>query len=1550
MSGTVIYANENLVVSGDFVTLEGWHYQGYVDISRETYQDLPINVLEATNEGYAEQIISIPRSQGNDAHYTLSFLCEVAHEQPGWLRIFKGEGDGEELCSIELKPASARKQGQSPATAGQPLVFNPIAYELKLDLPLEQNEKIKIRIVSPKNAPSDFISNLRITRIKLLLELAPLKLASMQFDEQTVAPDSTLYLCLGTTSLGQAHRLTFVPEPGNAWIGTDCSLTANGNPLEAVTAAPDWGVNQALSENWLIDCPWIDDQRRYEFELSLHNRYTAEAYRIPVSLGHHRLGFTNEQEAAYYPVFEYAQSVDLGVQVVSYYTGQPVAGQTVNWTVEGSGVQAAVVSQDDGWCGYTFVPEAAGDFVLTASVASPYYASGVVTREFQVKVLQSDPWKALNTVVGDERTPWETQGYPNRGSAHEIRLDVPTGSPFAGTTLKLYAAGDSLDQLGVDVSPDLENPVPVDDGAPLWTLTSADQLDGLFQLSLACSKLKLRSPLKPMSLARNRVKVGRTFEANKSPVVDEQESVLLRVQVLHATDSGAGEPVINAYVDWHTPERVVQSRTGAGGWASLLYTPAAAGELTVTAKIKAYPEADSIDQAFAVNAIASSPWKSAVRILLDNKPVELSSLGMLCRRGQSHVLKVEPISDAWVGKNISLHWRGVAPPIGLVPSDLGVPKALVTDGVLWTLESGAGAESVSSLFDLQLRIDGVEIVQALSGRLLSVDLHDEVKLMLDQVSAALDDQVLYPCLGTRHRFKVLPNELSPLVGLEVACEWSGDSAEELEASVEPKLHLPQVLDDGGAVWTLDFSRSERPGRFALTLALPQLEFRAHAKPMALNHNKVRIHILQESALDPVVGQQSQPLWAQICSHFTGRPVSGVTVEWWADDHGSDERTDDEGWSRFAFTPTTAGTYTVIAMVTSLFDDHNESRDITVKALASDPWDDLMVSFEGHPVRWGEKTCFPRRTGTYTLSVKAKSGSELLKHQIALGMTGTGPEQLNMRFLEPGLGKPLPFSEAGFDYQFMVNAENDGSFGLCFASDRLANLSPVNAMSLGEGEQVVKIAERLRVKQTLLWGDEVSEQITIVSAVTGKPMADVVVTWRSPDLGEMTATTNFYGVASVRFVPSTAGAFELNAAVGGTQYSESIALPFYLNEPCEIRSLQSDEPSGHPGAEVAAQVVVVSARTGEPLADVEVAWEYPGIKIASTKTDDTGKSGVKFRLPPIKEGWLRAFVKGGYAGWEVRSMKFTAIPNADTWLQEFTLWLNGEEVDLAGGELKILRGVSNELELRVRPHSWLIPWAELALEDHSETEPAGLGFSPELGVSRKLDGSPVRWSVWTDPSSSDAFTLKFTSQTLPDHLLKGQIIDFDASAELEVSFDTFAESFGSNVYPCLGATHTIRVKAKSGSRLIGSQVKLGWEGASAESLGIVLTPALDVEQLLDKEELVWTLDCKDGTRNDVFSLTLNKADHQWATKPLAMSLGHNSVTAKRGFDQNYNVVTITATSTFLNVPASGVFVSVFWQGGSDYIYTQENGVATYPAGTQLREFRINNLYDGTQILL
>ncbi|VVN40705.1 hypothetical protein [Pseudomonas fluorescens] len=1569
MSNPGVYANESLIRNGKFfLGLTQWNTWGAVFREGESWQGVQTSFMAIKNGGRASQDLWIPQTPGEDARYTLSFLCETRHEKSGWVFIFKGE---EKLHEIELKPHNplGHAQGQAHREAGRPLELELKEYILPLGGAFARDDTLRIEIHSPLNNENDRYSKICITHLDIQLQLDDLKLQAVRLDQEHLTPEQKVYLCVGAW-LGEEqnplpmimpHQLSFEPEPGNAWLGTKAALLSTGNPQEAVRVEPDWGVDQLLTSAWSIHVPYKPDvPLPYEFSLSVHNQYRAEAFPICISLGHHRLVFKDKREAPYYPVLGLKQCVRLGVQVVSFYTSQTIEGCTVNWSVAGGTVKAASNTDEQGWAYYDFEPTEAGLAVIDASVESLYYASGVWTENIEVPVLANDPWKDLRAVVEGVETAWDAQGYPNRGTSHDlrVRLPLPSGSPLLETGFSLRWSGDSPEQLGVDVSPALEVPIKGTGADMVWTLSSEDKRDGSFKLSLVCSKLLSPSPPKPMSLARNRVRIGEVREANRYPIVDEAESVLLRLQAVHETVSGDGDPVTNALVEWIIPEgEPVRDVTGSGGWASLLYTPKTAGEQTVKAVLRAHDDAVSTEHDFSVKAIDTSPWKSQVSIWLDDTDVQGNPLGVLCLRGKTHTLKVLPIAGSeWFGRNISLHWRNNADPgIGLKPADLTISKPLIAQGVQWELVSDR-ADSHSSLFELELRLEHLPSVRELSGRLLAEDLKEEVTLMLDQVQSSLDERSLYPCLKAVHRFKVLPHALSPLVGLEASLIWTGASADSLNAKVDPRWDDPQTLSDGGATWTLDFGGSEKPAEFALALVLPHLQFEAVAKPMVLDHNKLRIEAWRESAVDPVMNQDAAWMWVQVYSPHTEKPVDQAPVSWTIDAEPREIHTTVDGWSGFEFKPQEAGEQSVIATVLSRFDGFEEHRPMTVNALASDPWDELKVSFDlqdEQPV--GTQTYFPRHNLQHVLNVIAPSDSALVGKELTLGMTGTGPAALGLQFEEPRLGDPRYFSNLGLTYAFKAHGTTDASFGLRFAATRLARLSPIIAMSLGPGEHVLKIAERQRVNQTLLWGAEVSEQVEVVSVISGRPMAGVTVTWRSPDLGEVTTTTNYYGVARVRFVPTTPGAVQLTATVGDSLYSESIALPYFLHQPREIQSLQSAEPSGHPGQEVSAHVIVISAQTGEPLVDVEVEWEYPGIKIASTKTDATGKAEVKFRLPPVREGWLLATVKGGYAGWEVKSLMFTAIPNADTWLQEFTLWLKGEEVSLEDGQLVLSRGLTYDLELRVRKHSWLIGWAQIALDFLTEAEELGIKFEPEPGTLRLVDGEPIRWGISSEMIGPVGdFAWRLISPALPDRPLSGRLSRSEINEEIEVKCNGNLTAFGGTAYPCLGASNAFLVRVKNDSPLLGSLVTLVWEGESPETLEIEVTPKLS--QTLGAEFIRWSLD-SNGIKNGQFSLGLSDSRGWWSTTlPVSMSLGHHLVSAERWSEIHdgpiyfYEKYGIRATSNFLKIPAPNVEVAVYrnHSPSPEFYRTDSKGEYVITVTGDHIAMSITNRYDGTVV--
>ncbi|WP_285373527.1 hypothetical protein [Pseudomonas sp. lyk4-TYG-107] len=1232
----VIQANESLVRNGDFrEALSHWEkgpVNGrWVSVVGEPYEGTQIRMLSVANLASAFQEMSVPVTPSAGARYVLIFLYETRHTEAGRM-MFTDEG-GTILREIPLPPGSPRnlEEDQARITQGLPLEFRPLKYNAELDLPLQRQDKIYVTVVAPGNDPEDDNSQVLITRIRLDLQLEPARMQTVKVDAEQSSSGKLVHLCLGADGSFQ-HQLAFVPDPDSPWLHTKAALVSDDNPQGAVIATPDWGVDQPLDLPWNLQCPLIGDQDPYLFTMQLVNQYTAEPYSMQVSLGHHRLVFREVLEAAYFPVLELTQSVRLGVRVASWYTGQFLAGRTVTWTTEGLGVLSTTPTDAEGWAYFEYLPTAAGKLAIQASVASPYYSSGVETTTLDVQVLATDPWKDVLAVVDSNALPWaQKTGYPNRGSTYQLSVRVP--EVLRGSTMALHWEGDSAAQLGVQLRPELEASIPVGTTDLNWDLICQDKLDGRFHLQLLCSKLLLPSSRKPMSLARNLVRIGDVQEANKFPVVDEGESVLLRVQVMHVVTGGNGDPVNNARVDWQTPEGTIATRSGIGGWASVLYQPSRDGELVVTARVRAHDEAVPVERPFAVKALQSSPWKSKINILFDGNEVDLTELGLLCWRGEPHTLRIEITPGSTLdGEMVTLQWRGEPPGNGLIVSDIDKPLRLGPLGLEWRFSSQI-ASSTSSLFSLALKTPGLTAPRELFGRLISTELMDELTLMLDQVTATSASQKMFPCIGATHTLRYLPNALSPLVGLQATLVWQGTPADDLEASIEPPLDQAQKISDGGVGWSLDFTSSKVSGAFSVGLFLSALDRSMSTNPMQLAHNKLRIEDWRESAVDAVIGKDKAWSWVRVVSAFTGQAVAQVAVQWKSADSSDSVVSDELGWSGFGLVPSSHGQQNVVANVHSPFDGYEEQRALPFTALARNPWEDVRVRFDGHDEHpWGSHTYFPRRNGSHAIEVLLPDGSPLFDQELTLGLTGTGPAELGLSF-EPALGASRRPSAIGLRYSLRCADLKDGGFALRLGAERLASLSPANAMSLGEGVQVLKFAASSSLQHVLEWGQELVEQVTVVSSITGKGIAGVVVTWRNNDLGTVTSQTDFYGLARVRFKPQTPGAAVVTATLEDAAYLESVELPYTLQEPREIIELIMIRSANYPGAEVEAQVTVVSAIDRHPLGGVEVMWDLDAVALPSAVTDAMGKATVRFDLASSGELILSAVVRGGLGGWD-----------------------------------------------------------------------------------------------------------------------------------------------------------------------------------------------------------------------------------------------------------------------------------------------------------------------------
>ncbi|MCJ8206619.1 hypothetical protein [Pseudomonas sp. RGM2987] len=189
-----------------------------------------------------------------------------------------------------------------------------------------------------------------------------------------------------------------------------------------------------------------------------------------------------------------------------------------------------------------------------------------------------------------------------------------------------------------------------------------------------------------------------------------------------------------------------------------------------------------------------------------------------------------------------------------------------------------------------------------------------------------------------------------------------------------------------------------------------------------------------------------------------------------------------------------------------------------------------------------------------------------------------------------------------------------------------------------------------------------------------------------------------------------------------------------------------------------RVQAVSGVTGEAVDGVEVEWRVMGEQaiLAMSITGPDGWAHYLYTPGTAGEHTVLADLTSENQGIEITQPFEVTAWQDDAWAQVCELYLEGEKVDLAKGELALLGGTSYTLALDVKSASPLMGTSVL-LENQSEAEALGLKFVPPLGTPQPLvEGQSVHWSITCDLGKSGYFGLKLTCSILPDWYLPGRI--------------------------------------------------------------------------------------------------------------------------------------------------------------------------------------------------
>jgi hypothetical protein len=922
MSEQTVTANHNFIVNGEFLEEleEPWKVNDYakVGIYSEQWDGVLTKHLRLVNEGTAEQaitLVDLPKPTKDRADYRLSFWYQATQGATSWVEISSGSSGME---SVELV-ASRLGELECGDESEEPFELFLRRREIILYWLKTEETTVTIKFISPKNDSPGMSRGLRVTLVKIELVLEDLKLESWTLDGIEHTPDDPLRLCFGATGK-DAFAFTMKPAVDSVWSGTQVGLLVNGqtpDPRRMIDTSPPLGEEQSIAGTWSISCADAGgDEEGIESVLNVRSRYTAEIYSIPVLLGNYRLDVIPVTEAAYYPVIELEQSVELRVRVESHYTKRPMVNREVIWTPKGSdGVLFRQLTDSEGEASYTYTPGKVGEYEIIASVDS-FYKEDEARYSFKVRALKEDPWLSATFSLDDPSGSWtwgEKTAYPCRGATHEVKLAFPDDHALADTDLALHWLGDDTpEELGVTFKPTLDDLTPIAGQGLTWEMVCENKKNSRFEFRVSCSRLLEPSPFQKLELAHNWLKLGEVRQSTKFPVVDGTD-LRLEVQILSnvcGVEGAAGVDVVWSN-DNGLPDEILL--TGEDGWCLHTFRPLEEGDLKITAKASSRYAGPDPKHEFPITVYPENPWNQLVTVTLDGR--KEGEAGLFCfRNAEPVVLLIKPVDNSLVDEDIYLDLTSAG------DSNLGFhfdpamesKRPLTQEGLTWTVHS---TSEISAWFQLNVCHDTLPTFE-LQGRLLSKTLEEEGTFEFDGKKLAFESMA-YPCLGGQHTLRFVPSSNSLLIGLEVAAKLADVSSHALNLKLEPI--TSDVLQSEGLEWRLDGRGSTESAMLELSLELHQAGFTFPPMPMSLGHNRVKIADKQVASFDPEV-EQTVKLGLNAASCYTSEALANVEVNFEYKNTPMPILTENDGWARFDYLATELGTDHVIATVQSPYDE------------------------------------------------------------------------------------------------------------------------------------------------------------------------------------------------------------------------------------------------------------------------------------------------------------------------------------------------------------------------------------------------------------------------------------------------------------------------------------------------------------------------------------------------------------------------------------------------------------------------------------------------------
>ncbi len=1025
-----------------------------------------------------------------------------------------------------------------------------------------------------------------------------------------------LYICYG----GE-HKLTIEAQEHSSWINQGVCLRGETDTTLPVSTLPPIRDYQTFKEDgvsWSIMSPAKDATESVrEFQLWAVTEFTSPAYKIDVSLGHHRLKFNEVSGNEQFQVIEYGEETTLKAREVSYYTNAHMTF-AAKWKRGEDDVQDAIPDADGWVTSFFFKPDTPQIHAFNLTVPSLYYESGYFRHEVPVHALALTPWNNNATLQTNGKAVIATSDAGvvcTRGISNILKLS--NSDKLLKDTLLTLTSGSELTGLGIEI-PDLNVARPLLAEEMSWAIDSSanNGKSGWFKLELACSKLKRNWVLTARAISANladevtSIKVGSDSVTPLGPLFYRDTTttlsltfehwmsgltIQLQESALSELDTVFDPPLLTPVV---IPEDLkVSWQITAGKKSGFLNLQAVCPHTEVPLALKSRVISQTLADEVACIEVASQPVLENRAIFRREKQLPL-------------VLTFEP----WmVDLVMTLEEQG-AEGLGMAYSPLlNIPTPVPDNFQLaWNV---TGADN-SGLFTLRLACASTKTPLIVASRIISDILGREIDSITVRDRPVSEAGALF----FREEMADLKFNFKPgMQGVAVSLDAQGPPVgTKFVPPLQNPINVPQNLTLGWSV-----SGGTANGAFSLTLncldapTVLRIESRVISRLTPDEFQSIKLNGVPANLKSPDLIFFHADSYILELEAAPGGSLPGMKVALLAGEHNPEQGTEYEppldkanaqvipstGTLKWSIT---AGNVSGFFDLVFLFLDSEEQYFLPCRLLSKDLSDEGRVSFDGMDSN-ANATSHACLGGTHELKFLPNAQSALAGLSMQLVWSGTTAEDLDVT-VHPSLDKEVQIEVAGASWELdCASSRQAGVFSLQWRIPALNLQLPPIPFLLGYYRFKVQARREASIYPVVEKNQSAWVGIRVFSPDTLNPLVGIPVSWKeNADSAVVNVPTRPDGWSCYAYQPKTASPAKQPVLASLTNVYDGRK----LEETLDVEPLPTD-----------------------PWKDITLQWKNePGVPIGTTTFyPRRGEQGEYKILSKVPESLGKDKIRLGWAG-------------------------------------------------------------------------------------------------------------------------------------------------------------------------------------------------------------------------------------------------------------------------------------------------------------------------------